>query len=145
MWCFLGLYFLLGILEGGRVSYNLGFEIWFARDTLFSITTVAIALCKPYKKLYMNVSDTLLLSHMALMCHILSLSTKNKLFLPFMQILFLIPFAVFTVCILFRIVHGIYRSLLMKSMFGHCLKAESDASTQQELNDNVITYGAISS
>ena len=46
----MGFYFLLRILEGGGVSvilYNLGFERWFARATLFFLTAVAIALCKP--------------------------------------------------------------------------------------------------
>ena len=78
---------------------------------LFSLTAVTIALCKPYKKSYMNISDALLLSHMALTCHILSSNTKNMLFVPFMQALLLIPFAIFTVYILLRVVCGFYGSL----------------------------------
>ena len=114
---FSGLYFLLRILESGGVGiilYNLGFERWFARGMLFSLTAVTIALCKPYKKSYMNISDALLLSHIALICHIFSSNTKSMLFVPFMQVLVLIPFVVFTVYLLFRIVRGI---ILMKSLF----------------------------
>ena len=136
---FSGLYFLLRILVsiGIQIPYNLNFEPWFARGALLSVTAMAIALCRPYKKSYMNISDTLLLLHMALLCHILSSNTENMFFVPFMQIMLLIPFAIFTVYILFRIVCGLYRSNLMKSsdsMFQHC-----------QLNQSVITYGAISS
>ena len=51
---FAGLYFFLRMLEGGGITVicpNLGFETWFARGTLLSITAVIIALCRPYKKL----------------------------------------------------------------------------------------------
>ena len=114
---FSGLFLLLRILIviGADEIFNvLDFELWFARGTLFSITAIAISLCRPYKKLYMNISDTLLLSHMALMCHILSSNTENMLFVPFMQTLILSPLAIFTVYILFRIVRGIHRSSLVK-------------------------------
>ena len=140
-----GLYFLLRILIYGGLN-NLGFGKWFTQGALFSITAVVIALCKPYKKLYMNISDALLLSHLALICHILASDTKFIMyFLPFMQTLLLIPFAVFAVCVLFRIVHGIYRCHFMKSLFRLCVKAESDTHIQQELSRSVMTYGAISS
>ena len=143
---FSGLYFLLRILVVAGVSdvlYNLNFESWFARGTLLSITAIAISLCRPYKKLYMNTSDTLLLSHIALICHILSSNTENMLFVPFMQTLILSPFAIFTVYVLFRIVRGIHRSSLVQRLFQCCLKAESTPHTQ-ELNRNAITqYGAI--
>ena len=142
---FSGLYFLLRILIYGGLN-NLGFGKWFTRGALFSITAVVIALCKPYKRLYMNISDALLLSHLALICHILASDTKFIMyFLPFMQTLLLIPFAVFAVCVLFRIVHGIYGCHFMKSLFRLCVKAESDTHIQQELSRSVMTYGAISS
>ena len=142
---FSGFYFLLRILEfAGVIIFRiLNFEPWFVRGTLFSFTAVVIALCRPYKKMYMNTLDTLLLSHMALMCHVLSSYTKNVFFVPFMQSLILIPFAVFTVFLLIRIIRTVYRSCLMKSLFQCCLKAESDVHIQQELNQSVITYGTI--
>ena len=68
-------YFFLWMLEGGGITVicpNLGFERWFARGTLLSITAVIIALCRPYKKSCVNVIDTLLLSHLALICYIFS-------------------------------------------------------------------------
>ena len=104
---FSSLYFLLRVFEsfGILILYDLAdFERWFARGTLFSLTAVTIALCKPYKKSYMNITDALLLSHMALICHILSSNTENMFFVPFMQILILIPFVVFTVYTLIRII-----------------------------------------
>ena len=142
---FSGLYFLLRILVliGIQIPYNLNFEQWFARGVLLFVTAMAIALCRPYKKSYMNISDTLLLLHMALICHIL---TKNMFFVPFMQIMLLIPFIIFTVYILLRIVRGLFRFSLMKlSLFQHYLKNDLDTCTQQELNQSIITYGAISS
>ena len=145
---FSGLYILLRILItiGIQIPHNLNFKHWFARGALLSATAMAIALCRPYKKSYMNISDTLLLLHMALICHILSSNTENRFFVPFMQIMLLIPFAIFTVYILLRIVRGVYRSSLMKSfLFQHCLKNNPDTCTQQEMNQSGITYGAISS
>ena len=146
---FAGLYFLLRMLEGGGVSIicpNLGFEWWFARGTLLSITAVAIALCRPYKKSYVNVVDTLLLSHMALICYILSSKRRNIQFVPFMQILILIPFTVFTVHILFRILRGVYKVCFKHFLFqNYYLKAESGVNSQQELNQSGIIYGAINS
>ena len=145
---FSGLYFLLRVLisVGTQLPYQLNFEPWFSRGALLSITAMAIALCRPYKKSYMNISDTLLLLHMALMCHLLSSNTENLLFVPFMQTMLLIPFAIFTIYILYRIVRGLCTSTLRKSfLFQHCLKKDSDACTRQELNQRVITYGAIPS
>ena len=109
---FSSLYFPLRVFEsfGILILYDLAdFERWFARGTLFSLIAVTIALYKPYKKSYMNITDALLLSHMALICHILSSNTENMFFVHFMQTLILIPFAVFTVYILIRIIRGIYK------------------------------------
>jgi hypothetical protein len=145
---FSGLYFLLRVLisVGIHLPYLLDFEPWFSRGAVLSITAMAIALCRPYKKSYMNISDTLLLLHMALICNLLSSNTENMLFVPFMHTMVLIPFAIFTVYILYRLAREFYRYILMKSsLFQYCLKKDPDACTQRELNQSVITYGAISS
>ena len=118
---FSGLYFLLRVFVSvgiESIPNHFDIEPWFARGTLLCLAAVAIALCKPYKKSYMNVSDALLLSHMAALCHITSSNTDNIFFVPFMpQTVILIPFGVFTVYILFRTLHGVYKSCFMKSNF----------------------------
>ena len=105
---FSGLYFLLrGIALGCPLVINdlLHFEQWFIRGSCFSIAALLIALCRPYKKVIYNTSDALLLSHLAVMCYILSSDTENKFFVPFMQILLLIPFFIFGLLVAFRIAY----------------------------------------
>ena len=33
---------------------------------------VLVALCKPYRKIYMNILDTLLLADLGILCHLMS-------------------------------------------------------------------------
>ena len=82
---FAGLYFLLRMLEYVGVlilGKDFGFNQWFLLGTFFLLTAVVIALCRPYKMTYMNVSDTLLLSHMATLCYILLLTLKANSLYP---------------------------------------------------------------
>ena len=144
---FSGLYFLLRILEVivGFLPY---FQSWFARGTLFSTVAVVTALCRPYKKPYMNIFDTLLLSHMAVLCHILSSQTENIVIVPFLQTLVIIPFAVFATTVIFKIGRELYFSRLkINSLFLRRLKVRSHDydGAQRELNQSVITYGAAAS
>lgn len=141
---FAGLYFLLRILEcvGVLFLYDvLDFEQWFLRGTLLLITALVIALCRPYKTIYMNVSDVILLSHMATVCYILSSDTENVFFVPFMQILILIPFVALTLMIVFRIIHRLVPEL--NSMF-QCLIRRNGFNTEQscQLTQPLIKYGA---
>ena len=144
---FSGMYFLLQIIlfVGVLILYDyLDFEQWFLRGTIFSTAALVIALCRPYKKTLINVSDTLLLFLIAVICYILSSDTKTKFFVPFMQILFLIPFIVFCVLVIFRIVWRILRLQITMSLL-HYLRlikvAETDITEaeRQQLIQPVIT------
>ena len=45
---------------------------YFLRSIVIAITTMLIALCRPYKKTYMNVVDIFLLVHVILTLHLIS-------------------------------------------------------------------------
>ena len=72
MRCISGLYFILRIMPFmieliiRPVSKYHTFAHWYFSGTLFFITVLTVALVKPYKKVYMNYSDTLILSILAL-------------------------------------------------------------------------------
>ena len=48
------------------------FQTIFAKNVILVVASLLIALCRPYKKTYMNVLDTLLLAHFGLFCHLIS-------------------------------------------------------------------------
>ena len=78
-------------------------KVWFPRGILLMIATVLVALCRPYKKTYMTISDTLLLSYLSVVCYILSSNSYNAYFVPFMQVIFLLPFALVTLAVLLKL------------------------------------------
>ena len=82
---FAGLYFAARILLFLSNTISIVFNIsnnnpFFIRGIIITITALLIALCRPYKKTYMNVLDTILLLHFGLLCHLLSAETtfRNK-------------------------------------------------------------------
>ena len=52
-----------------KISGNDPYLPW---NAIFTIAALLIALCRPYKKTYMNILDTVLLIHFGLSCHIIS-------------------------------------------------------------------------
>ena len=74
---FAGLYFILRplVFIAGSVASILlisNNDPYFPRSIMFIATALIIALCRPYKKMYMNVLDSLLLAHLAIVCHLIS-------------------------------------------------------------------------
>ena len=150
---FSGLYFLLMVMVflivlvvKNIIRYT--FEPYFLRGTVFSVTALLIASCRPYRKTYMNLSDTLLLFYLATFCYILSSDSKSKFFLPFMSTLILIPFAVFSFLIVVRVVCGICRLHTLKPLLtgkrGGILKTDvSLAAQQQQQIQPISTYGTL--
>ena len=76
---FAGLYFILRPLPffaGAVVSIPIlkisNNDPYFPRSIVFITTSLMIALCRPYNKMYMNVLDSLLLAHLAILCHLIS-------------------------------------------------------------------------
>ena len=52
-----------------KISSNDPYLLW---DVIFIATSLVIVLCRPYKKMYMNVLDSLLLAHLGIVCHLIS-------------------------------------------------------------------------
>ncbi|MCG8624177.1 MAG: hypothetical protein MJE68_19560, partial [Proteobacteria bacterium] len=76
---FAGLYFIvrpLVFIAGSVASIPVlmisNNDPYFPRSIVFTATSLMIALCRPYKKMYMNVLDSLLLAHLAIVCHLIS-------------------------------------------------------------------------
>ena len=133
------------------MSKMLNFDRWFIQGTIFLIGAMLIVLCRPYKKTYMNVCDTFLLCHLA-MISVMSSQTNIRYFIPFMQVLILLPFAVLVSVICFRLLCKARRSLFNRSLrlthyLPHCcLKADTDDSScsykEPKVFRSLPSYGA---
>ena len=152
---FSGVYFFLEIplfSFPSLMSYIFKFNLWFIRGNVLLIAALLIALCRPYKKTYMNVCDTLLLCHLATICFLFS-QTKIRYFIPLIQGLTLLPFAVLVFVVCFRLFCKACRSLFTRSLHltqfqPHCcLKADTDNSSRSYKEPKVFrslqSYGAI--
>ena len=113
---FSGIYFLLRIIVYSavplsRATLNLDHQL--TRGFMFSAAALLIALCRPYKKIYMNVVDSILLSHTASLCYIIAstVTLKNKphFFLPLLQLMIALPFIILLLVTAYRIAHGIFK------------------------------------
>ena len=154
---FSGVYFFLEILLfffPSLMSHIFKFDLWFTRGNTLLIAALLILLCRPYKKKYMNVCDTLSLYHLATICFMFS-QKKIMYFIPFMQVLIILPFAVLVLVVCFRLLCKARRSLFNRSLrlthyLPHCcLKADMDDSSRSYKEPKVFrslqSYGAIGS
>ena len=152
---FSGIHFFLVIpllLFPSLMSLISKFNLLFITGTILLIAALLIVLCRPYKKMYMNVCDTLLLSHLAMICFMFS-QKKIRYFIPFMQVLFLLPFAVLVFVVCFRLLCKARSSLFNRSeCLAHylphcCLKADTDDSScsykEPKVFRSLQSYGAI--
>ena len=103
---------------------------------LFASISVLIAFVKPYKRTYMNIVDTLLLGHLALLCLLVSTPFENNsLFALCKVILSLIPL------IVFLLYHAL--SLICKlkrfTMFKKCLSCECCPRRADNVHNNTHT------
>ena len=150
---FSGLYFLLIIVLFVVVLINralsLSFKPWFLQGTIFLFSALLVALCRPYKKTYMNVLDTLSLSHLATLCHLVLSDSESNFIWCFIQILILIPFFIFILLITFKLV--ICRLSFLKSpllLLTHLRVARTDVGItaqqqQQRQIQPLATYGTM--
>ena len=113
---FSGMYFLLRIMIYSAEAISkitLRLDQHFAQGFVFTIAALLIALSRPYKKSYMNVMDTMLLSHMATLCYIITstsdLNHKSPIFLPLMHMMIGLPFFIIFLLIVYRMTHGIFK------------------------------------
>ena len=147
---FSGLYFLLRmvvILVVTLIDSIPGVsldESWFLQGIIFSLTALFIALCRPYKKTYMNVLDSLSLSHLATLCHIIS-SNSFIHYLAFVQMLILLPFVIFVLSLIIKLIHRTCRLRTMWSpvQFLTYLKVKRTGVTAQQLIQPTTAYGTM--
>ena len=113
---FSGIYFLLRIAiysaeTVSRITLNLDQHC--AQGFVFLIAALLIALSQPYKKTYMNIIDSILLSHMATLCYILAststLKDKPHIFLPLMHVMIALPFIIIFLLTVYRMTQGIFK------------------------------------
>ena len=94
--------------------------IWFPTGTIVFSSALLIAYCKPYKQTYMNITDTLLLSHFGLLCYLMSVSCffKRYFIVTVIKFLFLAPLGV---VVLWSFFVAINRTQLLQSIY-RCVK-----------------------
>ena len=97
---FAGLYFILRVTMffTNAIGALLSSDPYFIRGILFTATLVLISLCRPYKEMYMNVLDIMLLANLALLCHLVSSYDGFKVQAKFVLtvcVMVLLPFAGF--------------------------------------------------
>ena len=63
------LFFTNAIGSELKISNN---DPYFTRNIAFTVALLLISLCRPYKYMYMNVLDVLLLAHLGRLCHLLT-------------------------------------------------------------------------
>ena len=151
---FSGVYFFLVIplFFHSLLNHIFHFDPWFISGIIVSLTALIVVLCRPYKKMYMNVCDTLLLFHLALICYMFS-QKNNRHFVLFMQVLIILPFALLVFVVCFRLLCKARGSLFNRSLrlthyLPHCcLKADTDDSSRTNKEPKVFrslqSYGAI--
>ena len=144
--------YLSGTLN--RITFYL--DQHFAQGLVFTIVALLIALCRPYKKTYMNVMDTMLLSHMATLCYTLAstrdLNDKPAILLPMMQVMIAVPFIIISLLIVYRMTHETYKKCLHWASFAtKCLmflkmirmRLYGNFTESQNLTLSEVTYGTI--
>ena len=145
---FSGIYFFLilcSALIAGTFRHFLEFKKWFTFELTYSIMILIIALCRPYKKMYVNVCDTLLLFNLATISCILS-QENIKYFVTLTQSLILFPFILLVFVICFKFMFKPCSSLLVMWL-RKCYRSRNsspnsyhnDAKIVQSLN----SYGTI--
>ena len=165
---FAALYFIIrpmifaanSILSVIYVSNN---DPYLGRSAVFVITALVIALCRPYKKMYMNVLDALLLAHFGLLCHLISSYPGFQYQAPFVitfEVMLTLPFLGFVLFVSLMIYQKFCSpdpsqpesSQSISQRFKSCccssyFRQSSDSDSQQLLSNpaaNTTTYGSVS-
>ena len=121
---FAALYFLLRLLifTAGpvvtlfKVSNN---DPYFPRNAIFVTALLLIAICRPYKKQYMNAMDMLLLALLALVCHLISSYQGfyyHTSFIYMCGIGLTLPFACFVLFLVIKSLKNIRRARAISSL-----------------------------
>ena len=93
------------------------------RNIIFTITTLLVALCRPYNETYMNVLDMLLLAHLGISCHLMSSYAgfqDQANFVIAFEVMTTLPFAGFVIFFLVRALQKISRIQVLQMLFQKC-------------------------
>ena len=109
---FSGLYFGLRVLSTIYLVTYRFLPQWTYEGILFMSTAMLIALVRPYKKTYMNVLDSLLLSLLTVNCLLLSISSKYSTIRDIeVFIISLIPAIIFWLFLAFKLIFKLWKRI----------------------------------
>ena len=158
---FSGLYFVLRVLSCLYFMTYRFLPEWTYETILFTSAAMLISLVQPYKKMYMNVLNSLLLALLAMLCHLLSTSPDYSAIRDIeVFTICLIPGIVFWLYLVFKLVLKLWKQLLrhcscvmkLMKMFNVVKHSQRDqllthvhpTSTTVTITD-VCSYGSIHS
>ena len=144
-----GMLFFANLLCGlFKISNN---DPFFIRNIVFTTALILIGLCRPYKDMYMNVLDVLLLAQLGIMCHLISsfqgFEVQRNFVLTLIIMIFL-PFAGFILVIMVRALQKVVKTHAFKVCIQKFRKLNLFSTTEQtralvEPTVTEISYGAI--
>ena len=150
---FAALYFIIRPMIFGTNSILSVFSIsnndpYLGRSAVFIVTTLVIAICRPYKDMYNNVFDTLLLAHLGLLCHLISSYPGFQYQAPFVitfEIMLALPFVGFVLFVSLKV----YQKVRSRFRCDNKQSGSTHSDHQQLLSDptastSITTYGTVS-
>ncbi len=130
---------------------------WLPRSILVLITCLIVSLLRPYKKTYMNVLDILLLTHLAIACHLFSSCcafSNHFRYVTSIIVVLAIPLAGFFIVGVFVACHKLNaKKLVVTKLKQHCsvccrllmstlMSTDHPTSDQQQLLDSAVMGNA---
>ena len=112
----------------------------FAMGTLFFVIILVVTIGKPYRKVYMNLLDTLILSNIMILSYALSSGFRNPIIA---QTLIAMPITVFVVAIILKIMYMCRLHIMCHKL--KLLYSLSRCNTTSETNKNTIVNTSTSS
>ena len=154
---FAALYFFLRMIlvftkPIGDVLMISNFDPFYMRNIVFTVVLVVISLCRPYKELYMNVLDILLLAHLGLLCHLISVHQAFQIQINFMytaSAMILVPFAGFVLLNMVRFIKQVIKTQTFKEFVNKSKQLRAIFSTSEpahallEPTTAEISYGTV--
>ena len=110
----------IGNLNDVMISNN---DPYFLQSVVFALAALVIAVCRPYKKTYMNVVDILLLVHSILCFHLISSYQGFQIHSHFVYTFFVmisLPFAGFVSFFVYRCLRKVYKTKAFSAFSKRC-------------------------
>ena len=135
-----GFYFLLRFAPlAGMVMYEtLHISLWSIISAMYTVCAISIALIKPYKKNYMNISDTLLLSLIAILCHLITSDGKIPLG-PYKFVIVFLPALVFWIYVISKLVTKVWYITMKLCIKDNCNEIEGNEHHQPLIQSSSVT------